>query len=1093
MEDLERAIIAGELDEETRTHIAVCSPCREAEEMIRDNIAFMGGVREHLNDTLGAQSRPVLEPDVFPGYHLLREIARGGQGVVYEGVQIETKRRVAVKMIEASGPDGRGRRRFEREAELAASLRHPNIVSIYQRTTLPDGRHALAMEYVDGVAIDQWARAVDAAAPHNKDGFRGAVRIKLRAIATVCDAVQHAHVNGVIHRDLKPANVLVMTSTLGGPAGGGGAAGGGVPRVVDFGIARRVEQDTHITRTGAFAGTLAYASPEQVSGDPSAVDTRADVYSLGLILYEVLSARRPYDTAGSLSGAIANITRTTPPPLSKIQPGDQVAGDELEAIVEKALAKNRSERYQSAAALKSDLDNWLAGRPVLARQHSTVYMLRKLAARHRVGFTVAAGLILILAVLAGIMAWSSRSLAHQKSLLAASLASSTIERGRLVGLSGENSRAEELIWPEVIKLGLDPADDNACFTGKPEILQATWALFELYSRHPSLAHYPVLKGAEVMRFEDNDRAIRLIRPDGSQEVRSVADGRILESLTGNATPTDVWMLLDSNRSRALTIIDGGINIIDAGSTAHRTLTDPRLRGKVIDMSRDGSRLIEVDDSTLRLWQTEPLQPIRELATNISKQSRPRFSMDGRTVAAGVQDRAQLWNADTGEPTGEWRIPPALWASVVNAPINAIQFSPDSKMLAAGFHNSMLLFGDSLANPREVNAAHRGFVSWLEFSGNGKVLISLGSERACKTWDPATGTLLGSFEQSTPVRGVPTLSSDGSLIAVCDRKDLVRVFESRPRQWLTQLTGPENTVHGVRFSPDGATIGAVSSDGSLRLWDRTSKELRSQVRIPGGASLEALSFAPDGASIAVAGRAGWIGIVNTAAPSEPTRLTDCADRITWLAHSPAGSIIAAAGETYLITLYDATTGEKLGELKGHANRIIDAVFSKDGATLVSVGGDGACIQWDIASRTERSRTEPIGAPTRAVCLSPDGASIITGSDDWKIRIFSAKTGKLEKTIAGAKQHVFGLAMHPKGNVLISCTRDSVIQVWDIRTGRELAVLGGHNDLVLSMAISPDGLTLLTGSADRTVGLWDLGYYRAHLKGNHGVWKDSLARQ
>jgi hypothetical protein len=163
------------------------------------------------------------------------------------------------------------------------------------------------------------------------------------------------------------------------------------------------------------------------------------VYSLGLILYEVLAGRRPYDTAGSLSGAIANITRAPPAPLSLIQPGDQSAGDELEAIVGKALAKDRAERYQSAAALRADLESWLLGKPVHARQHSTVYVLRKLAARHRVGVAVVTGLIVVLAGFSGVMAWSSGRLAKQRTLLAASLASSTIERGRLVRTRGRRN------------------------------------------------------------------------------------------------------------------------------------------------------------------------------------------------------------------------------------------------------------------------------------------------------------------------------------------------------------------------------------------------------------------------------------------------------------------------------------------------------------------------------------------------------------------------------------------------------------------------------------------------------------------------------
>lgn len=1079
LEALEQALAAGALPDAMREHLAVCEQCREQEAMVRENLEFMGGVADRLgSDVLALPPRSLLDPALLPGYELVREVARGGQGVVYEAIQIETKRRVAIKLIEAGEADGRTRRRVEREAELAASLRHPNIVSLFQRTVLPDGRQALAMEYVQGVAIDEWARAVDAAAPKTKEGERTALRVKLRAVSTVCDALQHAHVNGVIHRDLKPANVLVT--------------GNGTPRIVDFGIARRVESETRITRTGAFAGTLAYASPEQVSGQPGMVDIRSDVYSLGLMLYEVLTGRRPYDTAGSLSGAIANITRTPPSPLGTIQPGDQPAGEELESIIEKALAKDRGERYQSAAALRNDIDNYLGGRPVEARHHSTVYLLKKLAQRHRVAVIATTGVILLLAAFAAIMAWSSGRLARQRTLLEASLSSSTIERGRLMGLNGEHGRAEAMIWPEMIRTGADLGDTGLLFRGPPEVVQAAWALVELYSRHPSVSKVPVSPGMEVLCWKDDGATVMLVRADGSTEVRDVRTGKVLRSQERHEPPSQFGLMVDSSHRRALIHQPGGSVVIDGDDHVIR-LGGEGFEDRVYDISTDGSRALALSaNGTLTLCATDPLAPIRQLATSLSAQTRPRFTCDGRWVAAGVGDEVRLWRVTDGVEERRLKVPAALWSSAVRASVTSARLRPDGKQFAVGVHDTLLLYPNGVDGDVRQIEAHRGFIGWIEYSTDGSTLLTTGSERNFKTWDPESGELLATFEQVTPPRGAIAMSGDGSLVACCDQRNWLGVFETRPRKWLRQIAAAENSVHCVRFSPDGKTVAAASADGKLTVWDPKSGSLQwSTEPSRDGQTLEAMCFSPDGSSVYVGGQGGSIRVGRVGAAGTLEEFVHGAERVTWLGCSPNGNVLAAAGGSPEVELFDVESRASLRKLKGHGARVIEATFGPRGDTLYSVGADGLCIAWDLDKGTERFRTEQVPATVRAVCLSPDGSTIATGCDDWNIRLWDAKTGQLKRKLSGAKQHVFGLAYHPTGNILFSCNRDSVVQVWDARTGRELAVLDGHSGLVLSLAVSPDGQQLVTGASDRTVGVWDLSYYRRHLSGCAAMWETAPA--
>lgn len=1077
-DELERAIVSGQTDEHIRLHLHACEACRQFEVIIRENLSFMEGLASRLGGgALEAAHRAVFAPDLLPGHLISREIARGGQGIVYEGVQLDTKRRVAVKMIESASPEAQSRRRLEREAELAASLRHPNIVSIYQSVVLPDGRLALVMEFVDGMTLSEWSRGIDERALPSREEMREAVRMKLRAVSAICDAVHYAHVNGVIHRDLKPANILVAPC--------------GTPRVVDFGIARRIDHLTRITREGGFAGTLAYASPEQVSGDSKTVDIRSDVYALGVILYETLAGKRPYVTDGSLSGAIANITATPPEPLRIVQPGDQPAGAELESIVRMALAKEPDERYQSAAALKSDIDNWLAGLTIQARQHSAVYVLRKLALRHRVAVAAAAGVLLLLTLFAIAMAWSSNRLGHQRSLLASALSSSMIERGRLASLNGENARAEALIWPELVKTGADPASEGLTFDSPPQVMQPVWALYELHARHPSIMQLRVAPGTAALRFERDGRAIRVARVDGSHELRALPDGALLESSSRVLDFPPEHARIDTARQRMLLSDSGTAYVIELNDGSERTigLSDPLEW--IIDMSPDGSRYLSVSpDGTTRLWRTDRNDEICILAENVKPLCWPRFSPVGLQALAGLDEYIHIWNAEDASPITERTIPSEMWSSAVRSEIRALQISPNGHMLAAAFLNMLAiypLFHEE--TPPLVLPAHRGYIGSIEFSADSRVLISSDSGRNCTTWDPVRGERLLEFEHGQPLFSSPTISADGALGAIFDSRDVLRIFETRPNQWLTRLSGPQNTVHAARFSPDGSLIAGVSADGSVRIW-RIADHSEIWRADPTGYPLESLSFAPDGRSLVVAGRGDDIVTIDVDDPSQHRVLARSSVRITWLGHSRDGRLIIAAGIDPTLRLYDAGSGELVRTLEGHSRRVVEAAFSRDGALMASVGTDGLCIVWDIAKLEERYRLPQIDAPVRAVTFSPDGSLFATGSDDWKIRLWSTRSGQLLSTITGARQDVFSLVFHPAGNVLFSCGRDSVVQVWDIRTGGELAVLNGHEDLVLSIAIAPDGRTLASTSADRTLGLWNLDYYRAHLRGNIGFWRPGV---
>lgn len=350
---------------------------------------------------------------------MIKEIHRGGQGVVYQAIQKATKRKVAVKVMREgpfAGP--RDRARFEREVEILAQMNHPNIVSIIDSGQAPassisGGAFYFVMDYISGHPLDQWMSLKERTLDET-----------LKLFARICDAVNSAHLKGVIHRDLKPGNIRVDTSDE--------------PHVLDFGLAKvatgEVSDDggesplKMMTMTGQFVGSLPWASPEQAEGHPDKIDVRTDVYSLGVILYQMLTGGKfPYEVIGAMRDVLDNILKATPQKPSTIR---RQINDEVETIVLKSLAKERERRYQNAGELARDVRNYLGGFPIEAKRDSAVYQLRVIARRNK-GKVLALGTIAALVVLFGAgMTWLWRDANQQRSRAEAALAAEAAERKR---------------------------------------------------------------------------------------------------------------------------------------------------------------------------------------------------------------------------------------------------------------------------------------------------------------------------------------------------------------------------------------------------------------------------------------------------------------------------------------------------------------------------------------------------------------------------------------------------------------------------------------------------------------------------------------
>ncbi len=377
-------------------HVASCRTCADLFDEMQRN-ADLSGELGRLTPAARRRGDDAIS-DLVPGYKVRGELHRGGQGVVYEAVQEGSNRRVAVKMLLQGGfATTRQRIRFEREIEIAANLKHPCIVTVFEPLSLSDGRLGYAMELIEGDRLDAWAAAV-----RGDVLSAAAVRRMLAVMSKVCDAVSYAHGRAIIHRDLKPPNVLVD--------------GDDVPHVLDFGIAKATENtqaDAQSTRTGEFLGTLAYAAPEQVSGEAGLVDVRTDVFALGLMLRELLTGTSGRVLAGAMAEVIEGILSAEPKRPSTMA---RAVDDDVDVIVMKATARDPERRYQTVEALRDDIDAWMAGRPISAKRDSRLYVMRKTMWRYRVALAVAAVIMVLAGGFVVHLVQSNRELQHKTEL-----------------------------------------------------------------------------------------------------------------------------------------------------------------------------------------------------------------------------------------------------------------------------------------------------------------------------------------------------------------------------------------------------------------------------------------------------------------------------------------------------------------------------------------------------------------------------------------------------------------------------------------------------------------------------------------------------
>jgi WD40 repeat protein/serine/threonine protein kinase len=1062
----------------------------QAAEMLRKVLASLQLVGVSADGGLvpGKAELPARE---LGDFRIVREVGRGGMGVVYEAEQISLGRRVALKVLPfAATMDPRQLQRFHNEARAAACLHHEHIVPVFG-VGCERGVHFYAMQFIDGhtlaevIARQRGAAPADTPtvaeaagapstptagpaaqatgpAPRDAAYFRRVAEWGAQA----AEALEHAHALGVVHRDVKPANLMLD--------------GRGKLWVADFGLAR-VGSEPGVTMTGDLLGTLRYMSPEQALAKHGLVDHRTDVYALGATLYELL-ALRPAVDGRDREEILRRIAFEDPVPLTQ---ADRGIPADLETVVLKALAKEPSERYATAQELADDLAAFLQDKPIRARRPTLGERAAKWVRRHRaVAATGVLGLVLAVAILGASTAliWGkNREIAEQSE-----------------GLRREKQATEEALAQRTEALG---AERWALYLQRVAAVDRDWRARSFASAERVLAQCP----PELRHWEWHylNRHCRKEPPglDGMSVAFASDDGRRFAAVvrvTGVGDRLKVW---DTASGRV--ILDKPTH----SSTSQLTF-DPRGRKLAVPSGFLQMTVVNIWDlDTGRVQCSSPPGRVGGFSQMV-------FSPDGRYLATAGADRiARVWDVATWKEVLRLRGHAALLLSVA--------FSPDGKRLAtAGFDGVIKLWDRASGKVLLTLPGHSRQATRVVFSPDGRRLASAGCDRTVRAWDAATGrevlTLLGHGHEVYSV----AFSPDGRRLVSTDSRSAVLVWDAQSGKALASF--PEVGYRGMAFYRDGDHL-VLPLDPAPKVIDVALSQGSLTVRGEKLFSPSSVAFGPGGARLAIGSYDLSVRVVDAAS-----------GRVIWkavhaphqsprqVAFSPDGKRVASGGGA-VIKLWDAQTGAVVRTLTGHSGEVSGVAFSPDGSRLASVGDaqnkaevsvGGEVKIWDLATGREAWAFHDGPSEFLSVAYSPDGTRLAVETDGAvktaKVRVWDLTTGQPLPTLGsphvsrGSRCRVVfsrdgeRIAWSPgDGNVVVSdartgrklfkvpghrasfspdgrrlaTARDALVRLWGPR-GEEVLALRGHTWPATDVAFSPDGTRLASASVgERVVKVWD----------------------
>jgi eukaryotic-like serine/threonine-protein kinase len=987
----------------------------------------------------------------FGDYELIEEIARGGMGVVFKARQIRLNRLVALKTIiggTLASPTMVGR--FRREAEAAGNLEHPNIVPIYE-VGEHHGEHYFSMRLIEGGSLEQ--RIADYAvpdphagdAPRSRSGMAARQTRIARLLSTVARAVHHAHQRGILHRDLKPANILIDAN--------------GEPQVTDFGIAKLLAGDGSSLQSLAVIGTPSYMAPEQAAGAAKQLTTAADVFSLGAILYQLLTRRLPFQGA------------TPVETLQKVMGDEPVAprtlnraiDSDLETICRKCLSKDPYRRYGSAEALADDLDRWLSGEPIAARPVPQAERVWRWCRRQPVLAGLAASLAT--AVLAGLVisGWQWRRAERNAVVLRESLYAADMGVAYQAWESGNIARARDLL------------DHQRPRRGETDLRTFEWRYLSGLARQKELR--TIKSGsAEIWgsALSPDGRILATGGGDGRIQLWDPASGAVLAAFQASSNIIYCLAFSPDGTLLAAATATSDVHLWDVASrTLVAKLGGHRAAVLSVAFSRDGTMLASMagypyatdTPAELSLWDVASRRRTATLVGHTSSSGWMSFSPDGRVLATPHGNgKVILWDVSAKTMAGELTGHTGLVLSV--------RFSPDGTLLATGgIDGSVRLWDSASGRMVALLGSHQGAVYSVAFSPRGDRLVSGGLDHSLKLWNTKKHARVATFKGHTSRIFSVSYAPDDRSVATASLDGTAKIWD---------VTGtPESEIFDrhpgafatIDFSPNGRLMArSVLSEYETTLWDGPSwKKL---AVIPHGQS----SFSPDSRILATTSRQNTLTFwdVSQGHPTERGTVSLPGPPALQPLFSPDGRRVALGSGTSAaaVGIWDVAGRQRIGLLTEAPEKTETVAygFSRDGRFFATGYGNGSTRIWDARTWSKLTLLRGHGQKVQAVAFSPDSRHLATGSGDTTVRVWDADFTAEPIVLRGGAGAVFSLAFSPDGETLAVGSSDGVVKFWNVRARREVTTLKAHDSYVCSIAFSPDGGTLATISVDQTMRLW-----------------------
>lgn len=1028
-------------------------------------------------------------------YKLLQQIGEGGFGVVYMAEQVEpVRRRVALKIIKPGMDSREVIARFEAERQALALMNHPHIAMVLDAGMTETGRPYFVMELVKGVPLARYC-----------DQARLGTRDRLRLFIDVCEAVQHAHQKGVIHRDLKPSNILVTEH-----------AGRPVVKVIDFGIAKALDQEltekTLFTAYGKLIGTPQYMRPEQAEMSGLDVDTRSDIYSLGILLYELLTGATPLDPGELRTVGFHEIQRKIREESPR-KPSTRVSGladpegtrlsaergeslekigralrGDLDWIILKALEKDRDRRYDTAHGLANDLCRFLNDEPVSALPPTLSYQLTKFARRHRrlIAGTCALFALLLTGVV-GMTALYLRSEANRESAIEGwesaeeQAARAQQERDRALHAEREAQRGRE--EAEAAR----EAESRERQRAEAESRRADRA-----ARRARLNSYGSDMRLASRSWEDEnisavtvERALAAQFPaQGEEDLRDFAWRVQWKQLHGSAVFSAIQAdtpALSFQKDGTLVSYDGGLAITtwDAQGRASRHALGGDIQGTDhFALSPDGrSLLLRVGRVMAHYSVTNGIRLVVEIPVR-NRQGAMEFSPDGRFLLEQF-DRSEIrvWDLRQGLPHRKWTAkqargsPLALSRDGERAWVRAADNPKAIRLLDGPTNGARTLAGHSTRVSSAVPGPAGTLVSGDE--GGGLILWPDGAGD-----DDDNGAPLNTW--SLPSRiDVLAVSPDGSNIAAGCRDGLIWLVNQNSGE-RRSLKGHTAGLAHLAFSPDGKRLASGDTDQVLKVWETRPVATPKAPAVP-VQSLRRVVYSPNGK---------WLAMIGDRA----TRIRDLSgerDEVRlpypgWgLVFSPDSRLLAIGAETgagrHSIRFWNLREEREEAAIPSPWE-IASLAYSPDGSRLVAGKGipmgrysgkhPTPYTVWNLANRTPVASVSVSRRSITDIVFNRDGSMMATVDHDGWLRLWETRSwGQLRGTRVGGAA-LRALVMTPGGDRLVTGGARDAVELWSTDSGDRQDAFRGHMGDVTDLAVSPDGRTAASASLDQTVKLWDI---------------------